>query len=102
MLSRREYKKEYAVRDSQAAKKYDYSTTLYKLTETSFDYHVPMTGASELTAYMKITCIPSHTKSAFIYTEAGPDRKHYEKVSRKAGHNVRYFKSINHVMTWRK
>ena len=76
-------------------KKYDYSRALIDLTDTSFDYQVPSTGASELVAYMLSIGIPSHAKLAFIYSEAESHRKHYENVSQNAGYNVRYFKKLN-------
>lgn len=83
-------------------KKNDFSRALIDLRETTFDYHTPMTGAAELTAYMKVLNIPAQTKLAFLYTEAGPHRKHYEQVSQQAGYNVRYFKTLNDALTWLK
>ena len=83
-------------------KKYDYSRAIIDLTETEFDYHIPTTGASELTAYMKIIDIPLQAKLAFIYSEAEPHRKHYEQVCQKDGYNVRYFKNLNDALEWLK
>jgi len=81
-------------------KKYDYSRALIDLTETSFDYQVPSTGASELVAYMLSIGIPSRAKLAFIYSEAESHRKHYENVSQNAGYNVRYYRNLNDAKTW--
>ena len=81
-------------------KQYDYSRALIDLTETSFDYHIPRTGASELVAFMLSLGIPSHAKLAFIYSEAESHRKHYENVSQNAGYNVCYFKKINEAKAW--
>ena len=83
-------------------KEYDYSRALIDLTETSFDYHVPKTGASELVAFMQSLGIPSHAKLALIYSEAESHRKHYENVSQNAGYNVRYFKNLNEAKAWLK
>ena len=83
-------------------KEYDYSRALIDLTDTSFDYQVPSTGASELVAYMLSIGIPSHAKLALIYSEAESHRKLYENVSQNAGYNLRYFKKLNDAKAWLK
>ncbi len=83
-------------------KEYDFSRALIDLTETSFDYHVPKTGASELVAFMQSLGIPTHAKLALIYSEAESHRKHYENVSQNAGYNVRYFKNLDEAKAWLK
>ena len=93
-------RKEILLAIASKLKELDYSRALIDLTETSFDYYVPTTGASELVAYMLSIGIPSHAKLAFIYSEAESHRKHYENVSQNAGYNVRYFKKINDAKAW--
>jgi len=93
-------RKEILLAIASKLKELDYSRALIDLTETSFDYYVPTTGASELVAYMLSIGIPSHAKLAFIYSEAESHRKHYENVSQNAGYNVRYFKKLNDAKAW--
>ena len=95
-------RKEILLAIASKLKELDYSRALIDLTETSFDYYVPNTGASELVAYMLSIGIPSHAKLAFIYSEAESHRKHYENVSQNAGYNVRYFKKLNDAKAWLK
>jgi len=95
-------RKEILLAIASKLKELDYSRALIDLTETSFDYYVPTTGASELVAYMLSIGIPSHAKLAFIYSEAESHRKHYENVSQNAGYNVRYFKNLNDAKAWLK
>jgi len=95
-------RKEILLAIASKLKELDYSRALIDLTETSFDYYVPTTGASELVAYMLSIGIPSHAKLAFIYSEAESHRKHYENVSQNAGYNVRYFKNLNDAEAWLK
>jgi len=85
---------------TEQLKKYDYSKALIDLTETSFDYSVPMTGALELTAFMQAIGIPSQAKLALVYLEAEPHRKYYENASQDAGYNVRYFKNVSDAVAW--
>ena len=93
-------RKEILLAIASKLKELDYSRALIDLTETSFDYYVPTTGASELVAYMLSIGIPSQAKLAFIYSEAESHRKHYENVSQNAGYNVRYFKKLNDAKAW--
>jgi len=93
-------RKEILLAIASKLKELDYSRALIDLTETSFDYYVPTTGASELVAYMLSIGIPSHAKLAFIYSEAESHRKHYENVSQNAGYNVRYYRNLNDAKAW--
>jgi len=87
---------------AEMLKKYGYARALIDLTGTEFDYHVPGTGAAELTAYMGTLGLPPQTKLAFTYAEAEPHRKHYQQVCQREGYNVLYFKSVNEALGWLK
>jgi len=61
-----------------------------------------MSGALELTNFMRSIAIKPHVKLAFIYSEAESHRKYFENVAQFNGFNIQYFKSYNEAAAWLK
>ena len=77
-----------------------FSKVMIDLTESSFNPDEPMTGALELTNFLRSLGIQPHVKFAFIYSGAESHRKYFENVAQSDGFNLRYFNSLNKAVLW--
>ena len=78
----------------------DFSKVLIDLTESTFNPSEMMTGALELTDYLRSIGIKPHVKFAFIYSDAESHRKYFENVAQSFGFNIQYFKSRKEAEAW--
>ena len=77
-----------------------FSRVLIDLTESTFNPSEMMTGALELTDYLRSIGIKPHVKFAFIYSDAESHRKYFENVAQSFGFNIQYFKRRNEAIAW--
>ncbi len=77
-----------------------FSRVIVDLTKSSFNPAEPITGALDLTNYMRILGIQPHVKFAFVYLDSESHRKYFETVAQIDGFNLRYFKNYAEATAW--
>lgn len=77
-----------------------FSRVIIDLTKSSFNPAEPITGALDLTSFMRAIGIPPHVKLAFLYADSERHRKYFENAAQCDGFNLRYFKNLDEAMAW--
>lgn len=77
-----------------------YAKALIDLTETAFDSSEPIEGSVALTMHLSDVGMSPAAKLAFVSVGAETQRQTFERISRKIGYQLQYFRTLEEACRW--